>query len=78
MSWIAWVRFPPSQNFLFTTASGLAPGPTQSPIQCVPGAISPGVKRLGPEADHPHPSSAKVKNGGTIPPLLRIASWHSA
>jgi hypothetical protein len=27
-------------------------GPTQPPIQWVPGAISLGVKRLGSEADH--------------------------
>jgi hypothetical protein len=27
------------------------------------------VKQLGREADHSPPSSAKVKNGGAIPPL---------
>jgi hypothetical protein len=37
-------------------------GPTQLPIQCVPGALSPGVKRLGREADHIPPSTAEVKN----------------
>jgi len=36
-------------------------GPTQPPIQQVPGAVSLGVKQLGPEADYSHPS-AKVKN----------------
>jgi hypothetical protein len=30
------------------------------------GAISPGVKRSGREADHSPPSSAEVKNGETI------------
>jgi hypothetical protein len=47
--------------FLFTTASRTALGPTQPPIQCVPGALSPGVKRLGREVDHSPPSSAEVK-----------------
>jgi hypothetical protein len=36
-------------------------GPTQTPIQWVPGALSLGVKLLGCEADHSLPSSAKVK-----------------
>jgi hypothetical protein len=32
------------------------------------GALSPGIKWLGREADH-SPPSAEVKNGGAIPPL---------
>jgi hypothetical protein len=47
--------------FLFTTASRTALGPTQPPIQRVPGALSLGVKRPGCEADQLPPSSAKVK-----------------
>jgi hypothetical protein len=47
--------------FLFTTASRTALGPTQPPIQRVPGALSLGVKQLGREADHSPPSSAEVK-----------------
>jgi hypothetical protein len=43
------------KNFLFSTSS------TQLPIQWVPGAISPGVKRLEREADHSPPASAEVK-----------------
>jgi hypothetical protein len=38
--------------FLFTTASRTALGPTQPPIQWVPGVLSVGVKRPGREADH--------------------------
>jgi hypothetical protein len=47
--------------FLFTTASRTALGPTQPPIQCVPGDLCLGVKRPGREANHSHPSSAEVK-----------------
>jgi len=47
--------------FLFTTAHRTAPGPTQSPIQLVPGALSLGIKWPGREADHAPPSSAQVK-----------------
>jgi hypothetical protein len=54
-------------NFTFTlgislfTASKMALGPTQPPIQCVPGAISLEVKRPGREADYSPPSSAEVE-----------------
>jgi hypothetical protein len=36
-------------------------GPTQPPIQWVPGAFSPGVKRQEREADHSPPTNAEVK-----------------
>jgi hypothetical protein len=66
MGWMIGVRgFNSWQGlgiFLFTTMSRMAPGPTQPPIQWVPGALSLGVKRPGREADHSPPSSAKVKN----------------
>jgi hypothetical protein len=47
--------------FLFTTASITALGPTEPPIQWVPGALSLWVKWQGREADHSPPSSAKIK-----------------
>jgi hypothetical protein len=50
--------------------------PTQHPVQWVPGALSPGVKRQGCEADHSPPSSAEAKKGGAIPPLPHMSSWH--
>jgi hypothetical protein len=57
------VRIPAgSGNFLFTTASRMALGPTQPPIQWVPGSLSLGVRRPGREADHSLPSSTEVKN----------------
>jgi hypothetical protein len=48
--------------FLFSTASRLALGPTQPPIQWILEALSPGPKRPGREGDHSRPSSAEVKN----------------
>jgi hypothetical protein len=56
------VRFPAGAgNFLFTTASRTALGPTQPPIPWVPAALSLGVKRPEREADRSPPSSAEVK-----------------
>jgi hypothetical protein len=42
------------------------------------GAVSLGIKWQGREADHLPRFSAKVKNGGAIPPLPHMLSWHSA
>jgi len=47
--------------FLFTAVSITALGPTQPPIQWVPGSLPLGVKRPGRQADHSPPSSAEVK-----------------
>jgi hypothetical protein len=60
--------------FLFTTVSRPALGPTQPPIQWVPGVLSLGVKRLGREADHSPPSSTEVKNAWsyTSTPQIRL------
>jgi hypothetical protein len=49
------------KNLHFSMSSRLALGPTQPPIQWVPGALSPWVERPGREADHSPPTSAKVK-----------------
>jgi len=51
-------------------------GSTHPPIQWVPGALSPGVKRLGREADHSPPSSTEIKNAWcctSIPQYVFIA-----
>jgi hypothetical protein len=54
-------------NFLFTTESRTSLGSTQPPIQWVPGALSVGIKCLGREADHLHPSSgAQLSTGTTL------------
>jgi hypothetical protein len=49
------------KNFLFSTSSRPALGPTQPPIQWVQGTLSTGVMRPGREADHSPPTSAEVK-----------------
>jgi hypothetical protein len=49
------------KNFYFSMSSKPALGPTQTPIQWVPGALSSGVKRQGREADHSSPASAGIK-----------------
>jgi hypothetical protein len=43
--------------FLFSTAFRQSVGPTRSHIQWIPGALFPGVKRLGCEAVLPLPST---------------------
>jgi hypothetical protein len=55
--------------FHSSTASRLAMGLTQPPIQWVIEAPSVEVKQQGHEADHSPPSSPNITNGGGIPPL---------
>jgi hypothetical protein len=61
--------------FLFTTFSRTALGPTQPPIQWVPGTLSLEAKQPGREADHSPPSSAEVKNAWSYTSTLPI-SFH--
>jgi hypothetical protein len=65
------------QDFLFSTTSKPALAPIMHPTEWVPGAPSPGGKVARREADHSPQSSAEVKNGGAIPPLPHMSSWHS-
>jgi hypothetical protein len=55
--------------FLFFIASRQGMGPTQPPIQWLPGNISPAVTRVVREAHHSPPSNAEDKNCGSIRPL---------
>jgi hypothetical protein len=48
------------KNFVLSTSFRQALGPTQPPIQYVPGALSPEIKRPGLEADHSPLTSAEV------------------
>jgi hypothetical protein len=63
--------------FLFTTVSRTTLGPTQPPIQWVPGALSLGVKRPVLEADHSPPSSAEIKTAWryTSTPQYVFMAW---
>jgi hypothetical protein len=49
------------KNYLFSALSRPVLGPTQPSIQWVLGALFPGVKRQGREADRSPPTSAEVK-----------------
>jgi hypothetical protein len=49
-------------TFLFTTASRLALGPSQSPVQWVPAPLCPAVKSPVRETDRSLPAKAEVKN----------------
>jgi hypothetical protein len=49
------------KNFIFSTSSRPALGPTQPLILWVPVALTPGVKQPGREAGHSPPTSAEVK-----------------
>jgi hypothetical protein len=57
------------QFSLFSIKSRPALGLTQPRKQCVPEALSKGVKRPGREVNHSSPFSAKFKKGGAVPPL---------
>jgi hypothetical protein len=48
------------ENFLFSTSSRPILGPTQSPIQSVPGALSLGVDRPLREVEESPPTSAEI------------------
>jgi hypothetical protein len=71
------VAYPKSSNDcsrnLFSNVIVSFLGSTQLPIQCVPGALFPGVKQQGREADHSPPASAEVKKMWIYTP-----SWRSA
>jgi hypothetical protein len=64
--------------FVFSISPRPALECTQPPIQRVPGVLFTGIKRPRYEANHSLSSSAEVKNGEAITPLLHISSWHGA
>ena len=51
-----------ARAYVFTKTCKLALKPIQPPIQWVPVALSPGVKRSVPEADHSPITRAEIKN----------------
>jgi hypothetical protein len=77
--WMAGVRFPArATDFSLLHRVQTSSGAHPVPVQRVPGALSSGVKLPGHEADHSSPSSAEVKNRGSMPPLTHTSSWRCA
>jgi hypothetical protein len=66
------IPLPPAARTFLATVSRPALGPTQPPIQRVPGALPTGVKRHKREANHSPPANAEVKSAWSytfIPPI---------
>jgi hypothetical protein len=64
--------------FLITTSSRPALGPTQPPIQWVPGTLSTAVKRPGREADHSPPPCTEFENAWSYTSTHNTSSWRGA
>jgi hypothetical protein len=77
---MGWTGSSPSgaKNFKFSISSRLALGSHPTSYPMVSGALCPGVKRQGREADHSPPTSAEVKKSGYICPLPHTPSWFNA
>jgi hypothetical protein len=65
-------------NFFFSTVFKPTVGVHTTSYPIGAESFSPGVKRLGRETVHSHPSNAEVKNDRTVDPITNIPSWHSA
>jgi hypothetical protein len=74
MGWMTGVRFPVGGKRFFSIRiqTGSQAQPTSYPMGT--GGSFPGIKRPGGDTDHSPPSSAEVKNSGTIPPLPHTSS----
>jgi hypothetical protein len=73
--WTAEFDFQQGKDlFLYTTKFRPALGPTQPPIQYLPGVVSAGIKVPEDKANHSPPSSIEVKNCKAIPPLPHTPS----
>jgi hypothetical protein len=75
--WKDCVKMYLKYGIFFATASRLAQGPTQPPIQWVQGFLSPWVRRPGREVDNSPPSSAEVKypSSCTSSPPYVFMAW---
>jgi hypothetical protein len=73
------VRFPAGgRDFFLLHRFQTVSESIQPSIQWEPGVLSPSLKLPGSEDDHLPPSSAEVKNGGSISLLLHTSSWRGA
>jgi hypothetical protein len=66
------------KNFHFSMLSRLALWSTQPPIQWIPWALSPGVKRVEREANQSPANSGEVKKRWVLHPLSHTSLWRSA
>jgi hypothetical protein len=74
MGWMTGVQFPTRArdfSLLHSVQTGSAAHTASYPM-------GTGIKRPRCEAGHSPPASAEVENGGAIPPLPHMSSWHSA
>jgi hypothetical protein len=60
-SWLLQLHLSPYNYKFPRLQQRIGSGVTHPPTQSVPGALSLGIRRQGPEADHSPPTSAKVK-----------------
>jgi hypothetical protein len=76
--WKVWVRFPAVQEFnlLHSVQTDTGAHPAFYPMG-TGDSFSPGAKWQGRYADHSPRSSAKVKNGGAVPPVPHMSEWFS-
>jgi hypothetical protein len=69
-------------RFLAGVRDFLFPHSVQTHSRAYPASYPMGtgtwVNQRGHETEHSPPSSTEVKNGGSIPPLPHISSWHGA
>jgi hypothetical protein len=64
--------------FLFATTSRPVLGPSQPPIQWVPGTLFLGLKQSRHEADHSPPPSAEIKNAWSYTSIPSVPSLHGS
>jgi hypothetical protein len=70
----------PGKGYKFFSSAWVHTGYGAHPATCpiCTGALSPEIKRLGRESDHPPPPSTEVKNGGAMQQLPYPYSWRRA
>jgi hypothetical protein len=70
---IGWGSPSRVKNFVFSTSCSPSLGPSQTRIQRELGALSPGVKWLGREADHSF--QTRPRRCGSVHPLPHTSEW---
>jgi hypothetical protein len=63
------------QDFFSSGGSIPTLEPSHFSVQFLPVSLSPGVERLGCEANHLRPSSIEIRNEGNVPKFPSTPSW---